>query len=69
MFINAITMLCLNDPNHCLIMFIFLIEFDRLFYIIIDKKPKGGPLFDPTSYYFLESNAYGPITINNIHLG
>lgn len=29
-------------------------------------KPKGGPLFDPTSHYNLKNTDYGPLVINNI---
>ena len=36
---------------------------------IVTQCSKGGPLFDPTSYYYLKSTDYGPLTITNILQG
>lgn len=55
-----------NDLDHYLTMFIFFALINRAYFIMEKKKPRGGPLFDPTFHYFLKSNDYGPITINNI---
>lgn len=35
----------------------------------VEKKPRGGPLFDPTLHYYLRSSDYGPLTITNILQG
>lgn len=35
----------------------------------ITAKPRGGPLFDPTSYYYLKTTDYNPLAINNILQG
>ena len=32
-------------------------------------KPRGGPLFDPTSYYYLKSSDYAPLSVNYILQG
>lgn len=35
----------------------------------ITTKPRGGPLFDPTSYYYLKTLDYAPLVVNNILQG
>lgn len=33
---------------------------------LITAKPRGGQLFDPTSYYYLKATYYNPLVVNNI---
>lgn len=51
--IYTVLILCLDDLNYYLIIFISLAIINISSIIMPDKKPRGGPLCDPTSHYFL----------------
>lgn len=68
-----------HSLTYCsLIIYTILIWFTIIFHAQYDHvrqtkksitKPRGGPLFNPTSHYYLRTTDYGPLVVNNILQG